>query len=537
MKTKKMNLVLLTAFVCSMCASSCSSPAPESSAPTGVLDVSLNKKYGIATNDLAVKIMTGIAKKGADMVKGKAIAWGEKICMMVLDSVGLPIFDTDPSELILEKLEKMEEQLKEIQVALSEISTKIDQNEATRILDNFMDKFNELKTSVSPVMAGLATFTDQENQAGSDETKLADLKLQEEEYYKNYVSSLKKSGNSFSERVILLANSIVSPSTNPEYNLLRCFDLSVMDSNPKLQWNTQRIEPKYEFLLYLSSLLLNSLTIARFEIAYQLEKDTSTGGQAMWKAVEKNLDDAITPALNKIQSFFNTTKQEEDAMKSGGSITHVKSNISVSSRLAILSLGDETNVLSYRNTYTSYPAAGGIETGYQRKVLNTPSNLLSVLLTGYKDYLNADSLTSQTFSFYQYLDNIGFYTNGDDSKTIGVWNRAFTEHEGNTFTTEYDYFNVEYIDRVGVHQNNCFGKIVNKVFRKAYYEGNSHLNDKYLVFLEPDAKKVFGSYETIDFLSVSRGNQVMLKEDNFPYQFNYQDAVNDGSLGQVQANW
>lgn len=536
MKVRKLSLAVLGVAV-SLSSASCSlnkQPSSNTNQPSNVLDVTLNQSPStIANDDLGYKIMEGIAKKGCDMIKGKAFAWGKKLCSAVLESIGIPLFDTDPSDLILDKLEAMEDSLKSIQAALSQALSKIDQNESTRILDNFMDKFNELKVSVSPVMSGLATFVDEERKANGDEALLEKIEKDEEKFYTDYVSSLKKSGNSFSERVILLADSIVKPSTNAEYNLLRCFDLSVMDSNPRLQWNTQRIQPKYEYFTYISSLLLTSLSIARFEIAYKLKMDTSVGGQAMWKKVESDLNDAVEPALTKLQSFYNDTKKEEEAIQNGDAIFHVKSGIKVSAKMEILSLSDTNTVLSYKDTYTSYPAAGGRETGYQRKTLHTPENLTSVLVSGYNDYLNADNLKSSDFSFYKYLDEIGFWTKGSDSSTVGIWNKAFTTHEGNTFINEYDYFKTEYIDRQGIFRQHTFGTVVDKVLKKAYYESNSHLYDKYLVFLEPGAKKVFGDYETIDFASVSRGHQTMLKENNFPGTLDYKAAVNDGSLGKV----
>lgn len=403
-----------------------------------------------------------------------------------------------------------------------------------------MSNFNELKVSVDPVMSGLATFVDRERAiADNDTDALKALENEEIEFYNTYVSTLKKSGNSFSERVINLANLITKPSTNSEYTLLRCFDLTVMDNSSLYEWNSQRIVPKYQYLTYLASFLLNTLSIARFEIAYKLNEDSSVGGQALWNTTSDNLTEAVSNAINKLQEFYKVTKSEEDDMKSGNLIYHVKSNIKVASKMAILSLNDKTNVLSYKHDYNTITEYGPIyKDSHSRYLLNTNADLIDTLSSSYKNYLTASGLTYYNYSFYNFLHDLGFYTLNNDNITSGLYIKTYREHEGNTFTNEYYKYKTDFITRSGDVYTTKRGQVVDKVFKKAYYESFSSINNKYLVLLEPNALKVYGDYECANFGSTNRGNKRAVDEDdNFPYIYDYDEAKANNTLGNVDKSW
>lgn len=543
MKNKKLPAFLLSLTMC-LSLMSCSKnneQVEEVTSNENVLKIETNEELTTSImSTLASKIMEAIMKKGEDTIKSKAFKWGKKACYSILNACGIPISDTSATDLILEKLEEMQQSLKSIENTLNKAVSKIDQNESTRILDNFMTNFNELKVSVDPVMSGLATFVDRERAIeDNDEAKLNALLKEEVEFYKTYVSTLKKSGNSFSERVINLANLITKPSTNSEYTLLRCFDLTVMDNSSLYEWNSQRFEPKYQYLTYLGSFLLNTLSIARFEIAYKLNEDISVGGQALWNKTSEDLDEAVSEALKTLQNHYNATKKEEDDMKSGNLIYHVKTNIKVASKMAILSLNDNTNVLSYRrNYYSTYDRGVRFKDSYARLLLNTNKDLLSTLTSSYNNYLTAANLNTSNYNFYTFLHSLGFYTLNNDSATAGLYVKTFREHEGWAMTNEYYKYKVNYIDRSGSSTETKFGQIVDKVWRHAYYETYASLNNKYLVLLEPNAEKVYGSYEQADFGATGRGfTQAGREDESFPYRFDYDEAKANNTLGKVDKSW
>ena len=455
------------------------------------------------------------------------VEWGRKICSTILSSFGIDILENDP---VADQLKEINSKLSDIEAKLAMIDSKIDHSEGTRILDTFMGKANKIETSLSPIMAAYATLVDEEQK--SDDPKL--LKAAEN-FYTNYVANLKY-GNSFSEKVIELADAIVSPSSDSEWNLMRCFDVAVCDS-AKLTWDSMRIKPKEDFSQYLSILLFHSIVIAKFEISYKLAHETDTQSQAFWKQAEKDMEKATKPAFEKLKSFLEDVEENSRKIEEDDIITHIPTDTQVSTHLAALSFDPSLgrNVLSYHDTYRAYPACGGMETGYERKNLHVKDSLIDAVSNEYQDYVAA--YQKKDYSLFDYLREIGFTSNKKMEDTIGIYHKFQNRHEGGFFTDEYDYYEVHYIGKEGKKETTPIGTVIDKCFQSLKYEKGEGYSKYFLTFLQPKAEKVFGDYDSMILSSYSQDKRTKFLEPNLPYTFNYQDALNDGSLGKVSHSW
>lgn len=494
--------------------------------------VSLTEKNMVQTKKnvigFGISIYTQLVK---DIVSGTIdsykVDWGRKICSTILSSFGLDILEDDP---VADQLKEINSKLSDIEAKLAKIDTKIDHTEGTRILDSFMEKANRIETSLSPIMAAYATLVDEEQKNDGPELLTA-----AENFYTNYVANLRY-GNSFSEKVIELADAIVSPSSDSEWNLMRCFDVAVCDS-AKLTWDSMRIKPKEDFSQYLSVLLFHSIVIAKFEISYKLAHEKDVQSQAFWKQAEKDMDKATKPAFEKLKSFLEAVEDNRKQIEENDILTHIPTDSKVSTHLAALSFDPSLgrNVLSYHDTYRAYPACGGMDTGYERRNLHVKDELIDSVSNEFQDYVSAYQKTG--YSLFDYLKEIGFTSNKRMEDTIGIYHKFQNRHEGSFFTDEYDYYEVHYIGKEGKKETTPIGTVIDKCFRSMKYEKGEGYSKYFLTFLQPKAEKVFGEYDSMILSSYSQDKRTKFLEPNLPYTYNYQDAVNDGSLGKVNRSW
>lgn len=482
-------------------------------------------------------ILSFVGETGKKLFQRQLVNWGLDLLNIVFKSCGLDFLSSDTPD-YTEYFEEINDQLAQIQETLKQIQTGMEQQEAARIMDNFRQEFSTLKTSIDPIVKGLASCADRENAASKivddDEREAAQAALlaEEEEFYEKFIKNLKYT-NSFAEKVISLSNLVVAPSSNGAMSLMRCFTVTSFDIPGVYAWDSMRIDSTVDFLGYITTTLLKAASIARYEITYRYSRpDASEAEKAFWVQTNEDLANAVESALDVLQAETNAALDNQNDI-TNGVFTHVATGISVNRRLGATSMDTSVahNLMSYgKSIWVSKGRKMGWN--YYRYLLNGSDNkLFEAMIKDYAAYIKGFNYSSSEFTFMDYLGAIGFTAKDELSSYNGLFWKMNYHHEGSALTDEYDYFDVDNISKEGkkVSSRTCY--IKNPVWRSLRYEKGEAFSYKFLVFLKPNSDFVWGKY------SEQAVNNVYAIYDKLPYEFKYDDAVNSDTLGYCDPSW
>lgn len=490
----------------------------------------------------AVGVVSGIisyfATRGSSIIAKQIDNWGLSILNKVFKAVGLDFLASSSQPNYTKYFEEINERLTNIENTLKEIKTSIDQKEATQIIDNVRSQFDTVKNAIDPIIAGFADCADRETSATTEAEQEA-LLQEEEEYYENYVKNLQYT-NSFAERVITLANLVTSPSSNTQNTLMRCFNVVAFDIPGIYTWDSMRIEAQQEFLVYITTTLLKSMAIANYEIAYMYNSSTSSAVKAFWNSTNESLVAAVVPAIDLLQSEMQSVLAVSSRLDSNV-LTHISTGIQVNRRLGTSSFDPNVahNVISYgksKSFLKAYVLMSQWETAYYRFFLNAGNDALyTAMAKEYKNYLTYTGQSSSSFPFTSYLSYIGFTADDDFSTYKGLFHNVNYHHEGWSLSTEYDYLDVNIIDKSGAETYSRIGYVENPVFWPRSYSAGSGYSDKFLLFLQPNKDYVIGGYTQVRLSDsgVNGGSYY----DRLPYEFKYDDVFASGTVGYCDPSW
>lgn len=486
-------------------------------------------------------IATIIGKHGNTLFERQLINWELGLLGSVFKACGLD-FLASGGDGYSAYFEQINDELKEIEQSLKNIQSTLEEQEAARIMDNFQKEFLTLKNAMDPVIAGLANCADRENAASKiadkeeREAKQATLLKEAEGYYDSYIANLRLT-NSFAERVIALAQSITNPSSNAKYSLLRCFTVTTLDASGLYPWDSMRINAKKEFLVYVSTTLLDAASLARYEITYKYTRPDITGGdKAFWETTNRNLGEAVSSALDLLQKEINAVEANENEI-TGGVITHVATGISLNSTLAETSMDKSVshNILSYQATKKQTSRRYYYHYWYKSDNLE----LYDTMRKEYATYIEALGFSSGEFTFMDYLSTIGFSAKNDLSTYQGLVSQVTYWHVGSTLTDEWDYVDVNHITRDGEsstdHDLGVVEGVKNPVMKKRKYYKFYNYSQKWLLFLKPHSNYVYGSYPKVTAGYTDWGKSSPYA--SLSYEFTYSEASQNKKIGYYDPSW
>lgn len=537
---KKLNRKIVLSLMSLAALSSCAASTNVAVAAEDETEIINTNTQNAASTSIISSLINIVAERGSSIITKEIDNWGLAILNNVFKAVGLDFLVTSSQPDYSSCFKEINDRLTAIENTLQEIKTSIDQKEATRVMDNFRNTFDTIKTAIDPIISGLADCADREKAATTDAEKEAILQ-EEVYYYENYVKNLEYT-NSFAERVITLAKIITAPSSNAQNTLMRCFNVTALDMPGIYPWDSMRVNSQTQFLAYVTTTLLKAMSVARYEISYRHANTTLESEKTFWSTTNDELNEAVTPALDLLQKEMNTILENQKSIDSG-TLTHIATGIKVNKRLGVTSFDQSKghNVMSYyKNTFRRGTA--GYQEYYEdfnRYLLTGASDILyQYMMSDYAKFMTATAGNYNSFTFMSYLYYIGFDANNTSFFACdGLFWKMDYHHTGSTFTTEYDYLDVVHINSRGQQQSSTAAYIEDRVWRKQRYFTGSGYSNKYLVFLQPNSDYVMGNY-SMKYLATNFDNVWLANLYNqLPWEYKYDDAISSNTLGYCNPSW
>lgn len=488
------------------------------------------------SSNLFSNILGFVGAQGRNLVDWELATWGVGILDTIFESIGLDFLSSSETDYTA-YFEEINTQLADIQKTLSDIEATLEQSEASRILDNFYNTSKTMNNAINPIIAAFAECAKRESAAATEEEKAAILE-EEKSFYEGYVKNLRLT-NSFTERVIALAELISKPSSNAKYTLMRCFDVVNFDAAGLYAWENQRIDGQGDFLVYVTNTLLNATALARYEIVYCYDQGTSIE-KTFWSDTNKSLDTAVENALDIIQKETNDLLEKERS-DYYGHMKHIATGIRVDRRLGESTFDKNKghNILSYYrwNQFTDW--SGHVP--YQRIMFHRHNLdgdndlLMKAMMSDYATYLKKTGTDKKDFTFINYLSYVGFTVNSDWSEFDGLFWQMKYEEEFPVFETDHQWLNAYHINKEGVEDKGTICYVDKRFWKSRRFRKGEAYSHKFLILLKPGTDYAIGHYKDVELhTDRSDGHEYL---QNFPWEYNFTETVEKGRLAYCDPSW
>ncbi len=451
---------------------------------------------------------------------------------MFLNELG---FDTESiTDKKLDQLSAKMDELKELIAAgYSNITRKIVEIHNKEVLDNLLDKIQDVRSPVIAQMAGLVSLSEKELDESYDKSKLASEK---ESFYKNLkeLKFVKVSGNSLWYAAENLANAILSPSQADQS--LKLFDLYDETFGALETWDYMTVAPRTQFISYLAMLTNGLAELAQIEASYEAsaydEQDANyivikTGVENMAKAVN-----ALNEEFQKQLIALDEIKKDHDESKhmvhrtrtsdAEGNLVIVK-DAPISSRLFPMCPGNsEYNYCTFThsedNKFVDLKYGQWCYDEYIYTLDASAYEYIGKTIVGeYEQYVKSLGYSNYTeYTIKDYLNDIGFvcYEKQYYSQVKGFYSHVadvtWTEKEG--FQNDHNGLKTYYTSFL-THQ--CENELIDEVQTYTDYIWSSteyHHNygdaatSWYLGFIRADGLAFLGNVNTLHIEYVNGKN-------------------------------
>ncbi|MGN1372655.1 MAG: hypothetical protein ACI4VK_01255 [Candidatus Coproplasma sp.] len=429
------------------------------------------------TESLFDKVINLVAEKGADIVKENLPTVGDFLCSQVFDYVGI-----DYSDSYTKELKAVNEKLDSMQKELSEITYNQNKEKSQNAIRAFL---NQVKVFSNAIKKSYNYYSNILQKEKDGTISKQEAQVEEENLFNNYVKKLffgsgTSTGDLYLQLTTLLETILVPDDTVKEVTLMEHYHIVY-----EYLWafDTQSFQPKKEFLGFVSTTVLQGLTLASFQYTYDYANAVSENEKETIDSSWEDIKEAFQAALSYIKGELNTIKTEQT--KRAETVFHYSSGITLSKKLYVANASLSSTVKNHY-TYRSYYTAN--RQGNMRSLSVITLNARSLVNKVQEDFekYKKNHKTGDDYTLTEFLQSAGFTC--DDWNNNGLYKGQSFRHDGNKFTTEFYRFYIEYVNMKGESVNDNWGDV------------------KYKVLGSPNPRKWGGSYKLMAFVEAT-GNK------------------------------
>lgn len=455
-----------------------------------------------ASSSLFDTIIGLIRDHGADLIKSTLPTVGDYLCVQVFSSLGIDYTDSYTAE------------ISKLYTELTDINNKLDE-----IINEFnfitLRDFNKSVKAVSKAITPTYKTYDQlrADELNGNYTK-EQASIEEKSLY-DIVEGLATDKGDFYKAYWDFLELVVTPdSTNANMSLM---DLYTACFRSQWGFETEALRNKKEFLTQISVLAYEGFALWTYAYYYNQQSNATTADKNQHKNTYNQMKIDAEQAFQVLQDELNAVIKAEDDGLSGSQTTHYynskaksKVDFRLSTKLYTGKLYYNLNGAHYvdESNYFLYTASIFYPRTNNRSCwLSYLSNFdygrqIAADYNAYKTRTKQDS----SFTLSKYLTYMGF-TNADENAK-GLYIGQIHRHEGWKLSSEYDYYDVVYIDQNGQEQTVNYCTFSNKALQSPTVDYTEHCYDSFFAIVNPDGY-LHGSYEEIELSGGSNSTKIM----------------------------
>jgi hypothetical protein len=429
-----------------------------------------------------------IASKGGTIITKMMPTVGDFLAKTAFDALGIDYTDS-----YTKKLNEVTTQLNSIQSDIKKVLENQNKSELRSCLNSFYNTANVISNKIFAIYNGFNTLMRLENEGSYTADKAAE---QEKLFYELNLNNLIIGSNqvtgSLDMQIQELAEKIVDVgSLEASYS---CDIVKVFTDVYSSHWafDSQSIEPTKNFLSYVSTILLEAVTLYEFQASYEITTYTKAGNTAQVSVVQSywsKVQTEAAAALDVLKTYYNKINATEALNKRTETVLHYATNTRFSTKLytsqAFLDkkidgrhpFNSNCAFLTYSNRYASSNNYSNVTTFDQTNILNT----FTSEYTAYCTYFGKDS---EKYTFNKYLQDAGFTSDSWDFR--GFYRNWSYKHEGNALSTEFWRFYVNYTTEAGKSETATTFRIKQKVLGSTSWWFEDDFTATYAAFVKAD---------------------------------------------------
>ncbi|MGN0480986.1 MAG: hypothetical protein ACI4EV_05385 [Lachnospiraceae bacterium] len=447
------------------------------------LSMAASKTSDSENSSMIDSVINLISEKGSSLVKDNLPTVGDFLCARVLDYLGIDYTDSYTKE-----IREVNTKLAEIQKSLTEIVKNQEKNISQNTMIEFFNAVDVFAGTVYPIYVGYNNLLIEEVNSNYTKEKAWE---EESDFYDTYLKNMLFGSSTSTGDLYLQLKSLLEKIVLPNVTTT---NLSLMDHytityEHLWAFDTQSFAPKREFLEYVSTTVMEGLTLYAFQNACEMKraKDIQLGiYQSRWK----NISEAAKKALQYLQKEIKALEKEEKERNDSNTVLHYSTGKVLSREMYV------SKYYSDKSHYTYVSKTNTTRQGNMRFVrvctLNN-SSFVDTIQNEFKQY-KKNYNKGDDFTVAEFLQTAGF--------TCADWNHSIyrqqsMKHEGISISNEYYKFYVSYLAKNGNSVNTAnWGYLKYKVFGSPTPCYNSEKSWSYIAFVDKDGV-LLGSYDTI----------------------------------------
>ncbi len=463
MKFKKLSLMgilfssILSVTSCNPTSSSSSSSSNGDSSVL-TLDTTLytsegNKKLSAEPDDDIINDMIlDIVSKGASAMAGGIGTYGKTLVISLLKECGIDLRDATAKT-----LEKIQQQLSQIESKLNAIVDKMEKDHSEQVLSPLLKQIKETQFNYGKFSCvGIQQLADMENDDTIPEEALEQARL---DYYNDAVKDLLSNGLPLASYVTNLANYILRPNDASGKSIFYYYFQTIASYDV---WSIQRLKNVRSFIAYIDSVLFLTANLAKFQMYYLIQ-----GKGAAAKATYESMLSTMATQVNQVNLLFKnqleSMKDYEDKMNNGLNI-YLPTNKEYSTRLCTLTFDHYEQIEgdSRQGLLFGYDETHGKRYGEQNAyAYNADFTTVDGVANSFRSY--ASEYCTSDYTIQDYLTFCGFHANNQDlfEKSAGLYKGEMNVVNCGYINDDHDYY-------VGYYDNHC------NYSRKKIYEVDTY---------------------------------------------------------------
>ncbi len=462
------------------------------------------------SEDIDKWILDIVIDKGGDLISGGIASYGKTLVINLLKECGLDLRDANAKT-----LEKIQQQLDQIENKLNSLCEKIERDHSESILSPVLKAVKECLYDYNGIATtGIEYLVNAEKDESLTEEE---IETKREEYYNDIVKDLMTGGLPIASRLTNLCNYILKPNEASGNNIFYYYFNTIACTDV---WSIQRVKNIKSFVAYIDSVLLLTANLAKFQM-YYLAKGKGDAARAAYEGIMTTMANQVNAVNLLFKNQIEALKVYEDKAAEGLNI-FLSTGKEYSTRLATLTYNpyeddkpsESRQGLLYAITNSRY------DYGAYCFKLNPDSRTVEGVANSFREY--ATSYCAADYTIQDYLTFCGFHANNED-----LYERAVGLYKGDFNVTSYGVKDDDHDYIAGYYDRRC-----NYTTKKVYDVATYHIwgwqvdhadlriydNDYYLCFAtkENGVEYIDGNYSSA--YTYDNCYKVM---DSCPYQYDW----------------
>lgn len=464
MKMKKLSLMgilfssILTITSCNPTSNSSSS---SSDSQTVAFDKTLYTDNGIQklsaepTEDIIDQFILDIVSKGGEAITGGISTYGKTLVINLLKECGIDLRDATTKT-----LEKIQQQLSQIENKLNAIAQKMEQDHSELILSPLLKEIKEAQIKYSPFSVnGIELLANLEKEGTLTEEEIEQERVK---FYNERVKKLTVNGSPLASYVSTLASYILSPNEASGKSIFYYYFQTIASYDV---WSIQRIKNVRSFIAYIDSVLFLTANLAKFQM-YYLAKDKGQATIAAYTEIMNTMAKNVNAVNELFKKQLESMKEYEDKWNNNINV-YLPTNKDYSTRLATLTYdhNEEVDGDSRQALLLGYDESHGKRYGEEYAfAYNADANVVDGVANGFRSYAN--EYCTADYTIQDYLTFCGFKARNQElfEKSAGIFKGDMSVIGCGYLNDDKDYY-------IGYYDQHC-NYSRKKIYEVATYHKN-----------------------------------------------------------------